>query len=223
MAKKEEVWVCTATMIPTFGVPFIADLQLSDEERWRNGIFKNQRGEELDADWFPQESHVDPKMFDYLAKYEGKKLTYKKGLPYFFGCGYYYVSLELADVLRQFDLGNGALYPTRFFEVDGKTSIPGEYFCLHFGNVKEAFLPDQSPKAWPWGFSKVPSKWKPSIAAKNGDIAVSGAALEGPDIWIDAKFWQAFFISGRLMRALKKAKLSRRFSVRKCRIVDQHI
>ncbi len=121
MAKKEEVWVCTATMIPTFGVPFIADLQLSDEERWRNGIFKNQRGEELDADWFPQESHVDPKMFDYLAKYEGKKLTYKKGLPYFFGCGYYYVSLELADVLRQFDLGNGALYPTRFFEVDGKT------------------------------------------------------------------------------------------------------
>lgn len=222
MAKKEEVWVCAASSDPRFSYHLIAENQLTDEERWRDAIFKNDRGEPLAADRFPKSSQVDPEMYKYLADFEGKKLTYKKGLPYLFTCGYIYVSSDLADILRVHDLGNGALYPTRFFEVDGTTEIPGEYFCLNFGNTKAAFMPDQSPKARPFNeASKVITKWVLPWGQKNGDIAVSTAALRGADIWIDPVFWNAFFISGRLQKAQKAAKFTSRFAMRKCCVIDQ--
>jgi len=56
---------------------------------------------------------------------------------------------------------------------------------------------------------------------EDGQIAVSTAALSGPDLWIDTQFCNAFFLSDRLAQALRAAKVSRPFGLLRCRIICQ--
>jgi hypothetical protein len=73
-------------------------------------------------------------------------------LPHLFlASGSPIVSAKAAAVLRQFDLGGGGLYPLEgAYQSDRTTRIPGDYFCWIFGNLKSAFLGDQSPAARPF-------------------------------------------------------------------------
>ena len=133
--------------------------------------------------------------------------------------GVWAVSAACADVLRSADLGQSSLYPTKLFQHDRKTAIEGEYFCLNFGDTKEVFSRDDSPRARTPDYQDPVTYWLLPFDLKDGDIAVTSAALDGPDLWIDPKMKDAFFLSDRLVQALKAAKLTRRFGLRKCRVV----
>jgi hypothetical protein len=61
--------------------------------------------------------------------------------------------------------------------------------------------------------------WQLRAVLKDGDIAMSQAANDGPDIWIDPLVAYAFFLSDGLGKALKKAKATKGFLLHKCRIV----
>jgi len=126
----------------------------------------------------------------------------------------------MADVLRRFDLGQGALYPVRVLEYDRETPVEGNYFHINFGNVKEAFLPEMSPTAQRRHDGI--DIWKRIVPAKNDEMAVRGTALTGPDIWIDPRFYNAFFLRGCLVQALKAAKLTRGLWLSRCRVIKDH-
>ncbi len=54
---------------------------------------------------------------------------------------------------------------------------------------------------------------------QDNDIAVREEALEGPDLWIDTQMRSAFFVSDALAQALRAARVSRPFKLRKCIVV----
>lgn len=129
----------------------------------------------------------------------------------FFGC-----TGACADVIRQFDLGTGALVPAKFFQFDDTTPIPGSYFVLNPGARKDAFLPKKS-KCVVQDVS-YNDRWEPDDP-HDGDIAVSSVADEGADLWIDPRVWRRFFISDSLAAALTEAGFEHNFFMTRCRVV----
>ncbi len=131
------------------------------------------------------------------------------------------VSARAADVLRQFDLGGGALYPITegIFQKDRVTRVPGDYFCWIFGNSKKAFLEHDSPAAKPMSGAAT-RDWcvMPSDLTDN-DMAVSTAALVGADVWVDPILFQSIFVSGPLGDALEAAGLRKAFRLFQCRVI----
>ncbi len=142
--------------------------------------------------------------------------AHQSRMPQIFGSGFFFVRKKSADVLRQFDLGQGALYETRLWHPDRKTRVPGEYFYLSQGNIKDAFLLERSPMA-----KQYPSKqlWKIPPNPTNDQLYFAEAALNGPDIWWDRKIGTYFFISDRLAEALKRARVAADWQLLRCPIV----
>ena len=207
MAEDKVVWVSRAMMDSTLMKSFLSDLYFADQELALDAMRRVKRGEPVPAGHHPKE---------YYGKYPDKRM----GPPPDIFCagGDYVVSAAFAEVLRQFDLGRTTLCPTRLFQYDRTTPVPGDYFYLGFGETKEAFLPYKSPRAVkPYADQQV---WKLSLDPKDDDIAVSARALDGVDLWMDPKLWYAFFLSDRLVRALKSAKLARRLGLRRCRVIE---
>ncbi len=145
----------------------------------------------------------------------------RKKLKTFMNSGLFYVSEELANVLRQFDLGEGGLYPVTLYEKDRKTVDERKCFCINFGNRKRAFLAKESPAArvGPLDTEEGETRRLPMVP-DHDLIAVSPAALIGPDLWIDENLAVGIFVSGRLYDALKAANLARVFGFKRCRIVE---
>lgn len=137
----------------------------------------------------------------------------------FFAGGYWIVSEFAADILRRFDLGGGALYPVSdgVFKSDNETRLPKEYFCWIFGNKKSAFLSQDSRNV---RAPKIEGLWwEMPWTPADDDVAVSGRALKGPDVWLDDMLFQSVFLSGPLGDALDAAGLSEAFRLFKCRVI----
>lgn len=132
--------------------------------------------------------------------------------------GYFIVSDAAADVLRQFDLGAGALYPVAVLQYDRVTPAKGSWFTWGIGNQKTAFREAQSPAARPFATNR--NRCKLPMLPKDDDIAVSVAALDGPDIWVDPTLFKSIFVSGPLGEALTAAGLAKAFRLFRCRLVD---
>src|SRR4051812_20701969 len=91
---------------------------------WGN---QNMAGEPLKAECFPSESYGAP---------DAKDSDYR--LPnLFFAGSFWTISRTVVEVLRQFDLGAGGLYPVNVLKKDRQTPVGGEWFCINFGNRKE--------------------------------------------------------------------------------------
>jgi len=160
-------------------------------------------GEPLGPECFPEDIWVAPHADRGYAK-----------LPdLFFAGSHWAVSKGAAEVMRQFDLGGGAVYPVGVFGKDRRTPIGEGWFCLNFGNQKQAFVPELTPKA-----RQISGRqwYQLSPTMKDGGVTVTNVALSGADIWIDPQVVDAFFLSDRLARALKKAKAAREFFLVKC-------
>lgn len=148
-------------------------------------------------------------------KYKDKQKKIQPAL--FMAGGFWTVSSDCAAVLRQFELGEGKLYPVKLLQHDRNTPVEGEYFCLNFGAQKTTVLTDQSPRIHkPYENYDI---WEPPAAMKDKDIAISASALDGPDIWMDTQMRDAFFVSNPLALLLRAANVSRAFSLRKCIVV----
>lgn len=120
--------------------------------------------------------------------------------------------------LRRFDLGGGALYPTKVHRKDRKTPIGDEWFCLNFGNVKSALDLEKSTFIWQ-SAPGTASTFHTLNEARNGKLVFDSTALDGPDLWVEANLGDAFFLSEGLGLALKNAGLSRPFGLKKCKLV----
>ncbi|WP_095494309.1 imm11 family protein [Mesorhizobium temperatum] len=165
----------------------------------------NETGERMSAEHFPKE---------IFAKYPDRKE--KKQADLVLAAGAVVVSAACADVLRQFDLGHSSLYPIKLFQHDRKTPVEGEYFCLNIGERKDAFLREYSQKVIEYGIGGF--RMPPNL--HDDDVAVSGVALEGSDLWVSPPLKRIFFLSDRLTQALRAAKMGRVFGFRTCRIVE---
>ncbi len=202
----DTVWISIAPMHASNQRPLRHSF--SETEQGQFGIDcgrRNENGESLGPECFPHEI--------YGAPHAAEK-DYR--LPdLFFAGSYWAASKAAADLLRQFNLGGGGFHPVKVLKNDRQTQIKGEWFCLNFGNRKEALLPDVSRNLRPGSGGK---QWRMPFVPKDGDVAVAPAALEGPDIWIDPKARSAFFVSDRLGTAIGKARL-KGFFLSKCRVI----
>lgn len=130
------------------------------------------------------------------------------------------VSARAADIMRQYDLGGGALYPVSegVYQKDNKTRIPGgEFFTWIFGNTKTAFLEQHSPKAEAMGPGG--RGWCDFANAKDNDIAVSKAAERGPDVWVDPILFKSIFLSAALGNALVAGGMKTSMRLLRCRVL----
>lgn len=202
----DAVWISTAPGHASNQRPLRHSF--SETEKRQYGIDcgrRNDSGESLDPECFPSEIYGAP---------NAKESNYK--LPnLFFAGSYWAVTKEAADVLRQFDLGGGALYPVRLFKKDRVTPIEGEFFCINFGNRKQTFLPEESRNIEIF----VRDIWQVRARMADDDLALSKLAQEAPSIWIEPKVDSALFLSFELGAALKKAKADKGFFLKKCRVI----
>ena len=165
-----------------------------------------ERGEKLEAADFPTQIFGAP---------DAREKDYQ--LPDLFkGYGYWVVSEAAAEVLRQFDLGQGHLHPVKVLRSDRQTSVGQGWQCISFGNQKSALVPDRSSNIR----KRAQGRYKASAILADNDLVLSSAALEGPDIWVDTQMWDAVFLSEPLGNALTKAKADRGFFLTKCRVVE---
>ena len=133
--------------------------------------------------------------------------------------GQWVVSGRAASVFEKFDLGAGALYPVSegFFQKDKVTPVEGTYFSWIFGNTKDVFLSESSNKIKE---PEVPGLWWDiPWDVEDGDIAVSSAALDGPDVWMDKMLFRSVFLSASLGDALVAAGLQKAFRLTRCKVV----
>lgn len=206
----DAVWISTAPGHASNQRPLRHSF--SETEKRQYGIDcgrRNDSGESLDSECFPSEIYGAP---------NAKESNYK--LPdIFFAGSYWAVTKAAADVLRQFVLGGGALYPVKVFKKDRVTPVEGEFYCINFGNRKEAFLPEQSTSFHEMYIRDGKKGWFAKATMKDDDFAVSRLALNGCDVWIDYNVGDSFFISDRLRAALRKAKADKGFFLKKCRVI----
>ena len=170
---------------------------------------RNAAGEPLDQSCFPDEIFGAP---------HARESNYK--LPdLFFAGSVWAVSKSAADVLRQSNLGGGGLYPVKVLKKDRQTPVGDGWFCINFGNRKDALRVSESTSLRERYIRPKEKGWFPKGIINDGDIAVSSAAQSGPDIWIDPQVGHAFFLSEALGKALKKAKADKGFYLHKCRVI----
>lgn len=154
------------------------------------------------ADNYPRPEHYPP--------------AHEQPAPQIFSNGFIFLAGESAEVVRSFDMDEGALYPVRLWHPDGKTPMPGAFFYLSQGNKKDAFLLEKSVNLDQFALGR----WRVPRARRDKPLAVfSKAALEGPDLWWDKLIVDDFFISDRLKRALDQRHLSRDWHLVRCPVV----
>lgn len=156
---------------------------------------------------------------DNYPRRDDNEGAHRQRIPQIFSNGFIFLSKESADIVRTFDLGEGALYPTRLWYPDRNTQVPGEYFYLSQGNRKNAFLPERSPNARK--IYKSQDLWWPVPNPEDNQLVFSVAALAGPDVWWDERIMSYFFISDRLARALTHAGVARDWQLLRCSVVEE--
>ena len=206
------VWVSKAIPDPDLERRLTNDLAQRDVEAAIRADRANKNGESVPQGMCPKRlwsTEVPDKYYSHVAG----------PIPNLFFAGtHWIVSAKAAEIIGRFDLGGGALYPVSegVFEYDNLKRIPGEYFSWIFGNVKEKFLPDETPKKRRLGPT---SWWHMPWEMEDGDIAVSRTALAGPDVWVDTALFQSIFLSGPLGDALDEAGLRHDFRLFRCKVV----
>lgn len=145
------------------------------------------------------------------------------GIPAFFHCGdHWYISRAVVEVLTRFDLGAAQVIGARLLETDG-AEIAAEYFWLNPRNARPAFVWEASPAVQAhdaiYGPGQPPRSMASAFAFGDGDVRISGAALTGPDIWVDPLFINTFFVSQGVAEALCMAGVDAPFALRRAEVM----
>ncbi|MEI2296751.1 hypothetical protein [Ensifer sp. MJa1] len=170
---------------------------------------RHTRGETLERTDFPE------------AMYVFAENNWKRVGDLFCAGPFYAVKGRLAEVLKDFDLGKGGLIEFPIYAADKTTRLPGPFYLLNFGAIKDSFVPGESRRLHPE--RTVEQNGYELWAAydiEDGDIALTAAAFEGADLWLERKLQRTLFISGRLHDAIIAAKVKVKFRSVRARIVD---
>jgi hypothetical protein len=204
------IWISTAMGHPSNMRPLKHDL--GETGRRDDGIdwgIRNCAGDPLRPEFFPQE---------IWGVSSAEEKDYK--LPNIFRAGeFWVVSAAAASVLRQFNLGHGALHPVKVFQKDRETPIGDGWYCINFGNRKRAFLPEATARARQSYIRNGEKGWYPRLPYKDDDFTLSVSALSGPDFWVDPDVGDAFFLSNSLAIALITAKADKGFFLGRCKVL----
>lgn len=202
----EIVWISRAMKHPSNQRPFRNDVAERDHDRLLEIGRANALGETLAPEDFPKVIFGAPHALE--RNYQVPDL--------FHAYGFWIVSDAVVDVLRQFDLGRAQLAAVPVLKRDQRTPIGGSWFCINFGNARPLVIPGQSE-----GLRPGPqNRYNFPITLADDQLVISAEALQPPDIWVDPQLWDNFFTSHRLREALRKAKLSSRFYLTRCRVND---
>lgn len=169
---------------------------------------RHNNGETLERTDFPE------------AMYVFAENNWKRVGDLFCAGPFYAVKGRLAEVLIDFDLGKGGLIKFPIYEADKKTRLPGPFYLLNFGAVKDSFVASESRKLCSRrtvdrdGYEL----WA-TYDLEDGDIALTAAAFEGADLWHERKLQSRLFMSGRLHEAILAAKVKVKFQFARARIV----
>ena len=146
---------------------------------------------------------------------------FRRMKPMFFSGSYLAVRERLADVLSQFDLGPIGLIPYTIYEADEVTPRPGPFWLIGLGVQKATFLPEESRNFKSYGQHYKTGKYSygVNLGVGDDDIALTAAALDGPDLWVEAGFRGTLWMSDRLAQALLAADFGFDWMLSRCRIV----
>lgn len=201
------VWFSDVRQHTSLVMPVHTDVSVDNEDAAITGQRLNQNGKPVPAELCPT-----------MIWGDDRATIFGRMPDLFYARSQWIVSSRAAAVLQRHDLGAGALYPVTkgVFEKDARTRVEGDYHCWTFGNTKSALLPDGSRNLRPpdvaglwWGMA-----WKPM----DDEVAVSRAALDGPEIWLDRMLFKAIFFSGPLGDALVQAGLGKAFHLHRCQV-----
>ena len=129
------------------------------------------------------------------------------------------ISGEVVDVLRGFELGRTTLHPVELYRADRDEVLGGGHHFLNIGERKDALIAEQSTSLRPV-FEE--GQFKTSALLKDDECAVRSSVLKGADLWIDWAFpFKIFFVSDRLYQALKAAKLHKKLTLKRCRVIER--
>jgi hypothetical protein len=208
----ETVWISLAPGHGSnIGRPFKSSFSDTNQEQGIKWGVQNSYGEPLPEPCFPK---------FFYGNQRATESAYR--LPDLFRIGEFWItSRAAANVLEQFNMGDGALYPVEVFTGDKVTPVGSEWFCINFGNKKSALRLDQSISSLNEAYIRNGGVkgWTPKPTINDGDIYLTNAANNGSDIWMDTLVGDAFFMSSSLGRALRKAKADKGFFLKACLIV----
>lgn len=134
---------------------------------------------------------------------------------------FYAVKGKLAEVLSRFDLGEGRLVPLPIYKADLATPIEGHFFLLNFGARKNSILPEQCEDARKFYVDKSTGQqvWKINYTNHEGEVMLSSASLDGPDLWFETAAHNKIFMKDALAQALIEIDMGDVFRIKPCRIV----
>jgi len=174
-----------------------------------------------DSNRYMREEHIERSALPEAAYViDEKRWSRQKDL--FAVDGFYAVKGKLAEILKQFDLGGTDLVEFPIYQADKTTQLPGPYYFLNLGSQKNCLRPELSTnlEAGVLNVTTGKRRWRPKSDLHDGDAAVTVAALEGADLWVDPKFPGQIFMSGPLHDAIEAARLKIDFYFTRARIVD---
>ncbi|MCK0096501.1 hypothetical protein MWU60_13035 [Yoonia sp. F2084L] len=171
-----------------------------------------QRGRDL-CEPISEEHAPEYLYFEYkdLSTHEKNNL---KDIFWIYG-GVIIVSQKFKAVLDDFDLGRTQLIPVPIFDYDQTTQLDHKCYIFHIAERKKGFIPELSEGVKPLKGGVI---WSP----RRDVLAVDAACAEGVDLWRDPLIGRRIFMSDRLVKALKKAKLKiPNIGLAECRVVKR--
>jgi hypothetical protein len=179
-------------------------------EEYLEAVDRSDKGHALDRSRFPEA----------LAIWSRK--CFARVGDYFYANGFVAVKGGLAETLRRFDLGKGGLIPLPIFQEDLTTPEPGEFFLVNFGARKDSLVPKESTMLRQGYVEPATGRqiWTVGSGVKNGDVALTPAALDGADLWNEERIRSRIFMSDALITAIREAGVKVDFRLALCRIVE---
>lgn len=187
----------------SFILPVMSDATLANMKR-------SARGYALQREELPE-----------AAAIWNEKSFAKKGEIFWAG-GFLVVRGKLAEILSRFDLGEGGLIPFPIYKADLVTPYPGEFFLLNFGAHKNSLLPKQCEDARKFIIEKNTGKqiWNVNDLKVDAFVAMSPAALDGPDLWFEETVYGEIFMSDTLGTAIAETQDAEEWRLHECKIVE---
>ncbi len=219
----DEIWVSDITVGMDLQRPFRALVpdDFSEEPSERFKAFRWQPGSGYHANLYRWQRHGEPlEQQDILPDFFQEVAPedhdfephYGKYSPVITLFGILAIRSDVADILKNLELGQGGLYPVNLFERDKITPIEQDYSILWIANKSGTLNIAESKslrRARPDrdDLFRLP-EWKD---AKPGDVVCNADAASGIDIWRDPGVPHRVFLNGRLKHSLDEAGFASAF------------
>jgi len=130
---------------------------------------------------------------------------------------------KLAEVLTNFDLGDGGLMPFPIYQSDLETPYPGKFWFLNFGCRKDTIQLDQCGDVREFVMNKVTGYMLHHINRfrPNERVVFSSEALNGPDLWFEKSVHEMVFMSDALATAIMHIGMADVFRLHPCEVLKR--